>query len=143
MVKQSKGFVSFDLLFAALPVLIMVSYLFTVISLTTESANSYAESTELSQKLSAIADYLVKRGAVERELQGTKFLGTASYRPNVIDETELDNFQYYKADELGAAVGISNLDASFEKTDGVCVYRLVVVGEEMELKKLYVCGEAG
>jgi len=141
-VKQSKAFVSFDLLFAALPVLIMLSYLFTVIAFATEAANTYQDSAELTQKLSSIADYLVKRGAVERQLQGTEFLGTASYRPNVIDEVELGKFQYYQAEELGGWMGIENLEASFEAGEGTCVYRLVVVGEELELRKLYVCGEA-
>ena len=140
--KQSKAFVSFDLLFAALPVLIMVSYLFTVISLTTEAANSYQSSAELSQKLSTIADYLVKRGAVERSSQETYFLGTAKYHPNLIDPGELEDFQNYKAEEIGAWMGIGNLEASFEKGEGTCVYRLVVVGEDLELRKLYVCGEA-
>ena len=136
--KQSKAFVSFDLLFAALPLLLMVSYLATVIVFATETADSSLHSNELTGKLSTIADYLVKRGAVARQAQENNYLGTATYRPNVIDDYYLGQFENNK-EEIQNWMDLKSLEVSWEPKEGTCVYRLVL--HNNEVKKLYVCGE--
>ena len=139
---QSKAFVSFDLLFAVLPLLLMISYLFSVIWLATETAEQSLHSAEITGKLATIADYLVKRGAVERTraaaFLGNKFIGTATYSPNVIDDAELDFFKKQKQEEIRNWMGLERLEVSWEQGEGNCVYRLVLSNDE--LKKLYVCG---
>ena len=132
---QSKGFVSFDLLFAALPLLLMLVHLLTVTWMAADTAEHSLKSTETTGKLVTIADYLVKRGAVERSLQGTEFLGTATYRPNVIDSSELNAIN---TEELRKWMELESLQVSWEKGEGTCIYRLGL--QEGETRKLYVCG---
>ena len=132
---QSKGFVSFDLLFAALPLLLMLAHMLTVAGMASETGESLLQSKETAGKLATIADYIVKRGGVERSSQGTEFLGTASYRPNVIDEGELGRVD---VEGLREWMELDSLKISWEKGEGTCTYRLVLL--EGEVKKLYVCG---
>jgi len=134
-VNQSKGFVSFDLLFAALPLLLMLVHMLTVTGMAADVGEQTLKSTEITGKLTIIADYAVKRGAVERSLQGTEFLGTATYKPNVIDNSELSSLN---TEELRKWMELDSLQISWEKGEGTCIYRLVLL--EGELKKLYVCG---
>ncbi|MCP4647876.1 MAG: hypothetical protein GY852_09135 [bacterium] len=133
---QSKGFVSFDLLFAALPLLLMLAHMLTVAGMASDVGEQTLKSTETTGKLITIADYAVKRGAVERSLQGTEFLGTATYKPNVIDNSE---FNSINTEEIRKWMELDSLQLSWEKGEGTCIYRLVLL--EGELKKLYVCGE--
>lgn len=133
---QSKGFVSFDLLFAALPLLLMLVHMLTVTGMASEVGEQTLKSTETTGKLITIADYAVKRGAIERSLQGTEFLGTATYKPNVIDNSELSSMN---TEELRKWMELDSLQISWEKGEGTCIYRLVLL--EGEVKKLYVCGE--
>ena len=133
---QSKGFVSFDLLFAALPLLLMLVHMLTVTGLAADVGEQTLKSTETTGKLTTIADYAVKRGEVERSLQGTEFLGTATYKPNVIDSSELNSMD---TEGLRKWMELDSLQISWEKGEGTCIYRLVLL--EGELKKLYVCGE--
>jgi hypothetical protein len=135
MVSRFKGFVSFDLLFAALPLLLMLAHMLTVAGMASETGEALLQSKETTGKLITIADYLVKRGAVERSFQGTGFLGTASYRPNVIDESKLGEVD---ADGIKGWMELDSLEFSWEKGEGNCIYRLVLL--EGEVKKLYVCG---
>ena len=137
--KQSKAVVSFDLLFAALPLLLMISYLATVIVFATETADSALQSNELTGKLSTIADYLVKRGAVERREQENEYVGTAAYRPNVIDGHYLEQFEHER-EEIQNWMDLKSLEVSWGPGKGTCIYRLVLYNNEV--KKLYVCGES-
>ncbi len=133
---QFKGFISFDLLFAALPLLLMIVHLLTVTGMAADVGEQTLKSTETTGKLITIADYAVKRGAVERSLQGTEFLGTATYKPNVIDESVLSSIDI---EGIRKWMELDSLQISWEKGEGSCIYRLVLL--EGEVKKLYVCGE--
>ncbi len=135
---QSKAFVSFDLLFAALPLLLMLAYLSSVIILATETADSALYSNELTGKLSTIADYLVKRGAAERAEQENNYLGSATYRPNVIDDNYLGQFENNR-EGIRDWMDLNSLEVSWAPGEGTCVYRLVL--HNNEVRKLYVCGE--
>ncbi|MBD3390232.1 hypothetical protein GF415_04755 [Candidatus Micrarchaeota archaeon] len=133
---QSKGFVSMDLLFSAIPILLMLTHALIMVWISAEATSNSLEAGEITGKLATIADYVVKRGAVERSFQGMEFMGTASYRPNVIDGEKLSRMDL---EETGRWVGLDHLQVSFEKGEGNCIYRLVLL--EGEIKKLYVCGE--
>ena len=136
---QSKnGFVSFDLLFAAIPLLLMLAHLSTIAWMAAETGENSLNYKDKVGKLASIADYLVKRGAVERSLQGTEFLGTATYRPNVIDRNELGRIDVEKIRDW---MGLGYLEVSLDEGTGkgTCIYRLVLVDEE--IRKLYVCGD--
>lgn len=133
---QSKGFVSFDLLFAALPLLLMLAHMLTVAGMASETGEALLQSKETTGKLITIADYVVKRGGVERSSQGTEFLGTASYRPNVISSEGLGRID---VEGIREWMELDSLEISWEKGEGNCIYRLVLL--EGEVRKLYVCGE--
>lgn len=138
MNQSRKGFVSFDLLFAALPLLLMLSHLFTMVWMATESGENSLLYTEKMGKLTSIADYLVKRGAVERSLQETGFLGTATYKPNVIDRTELGRID---SEGIRKWMELDSLEISLDSApgSGTCIYRIVLLDDEAT--KLYVCGD--
>ena len=113
----------------------MLVHMLTVTGMAADVGEQTLKSTEITGKLTIIADYAVKRGAVERSLQGTEFLGTATYKPNVIDNSELSSLN---TEELRKWMELDSLQISWEKGEGTCIYRLVLL--EGELKKLYVCG---
>lgn len=138
MNQSKKGFVSFDLLFAALPLLLMLSHMFTIVWMATETGENSLLYKEKMGKLTSIADYLVKRGAVERSLQGTEFLGTATYSPNAIDKEELDRID---VEGIRNWMELESLEISLDAPagSGTCIYRIVLLDDEV--KKLYVCGD--
>ena len=125
-----------DLLFSAIPILLMLSHALIMVWVSAEATGNSLEASETTGKLVTIADYMVKRGAVERSFQGMEFMGTASYRPNVIDGDKLSKLDQ---EEMREWMGLDSLQVSFEKGDGNCIYRLVLF--RGEIKKLYVCGE--
>ncbi len=133
---QYKGFVSMDLLFSAIPILLMLSHALIMVWVSAEATGNALEASETTGKLITIADYMVERGAVERSNQGMEFMGTASYRPNVIDGDKLSKLDQ---EEIQDWMGLDSLQVSFEEGEGNCIYRLVLL--EGEIKKLYVCGE--
>lgn len=125
-----------DLLFSAIPILLMLSHALLMVWVSAEATGNALEASEKTGKLITIADYIVKRGAVERSHQGMEFMGTASYRPNVIDGEKLSRINQ---EEIQNWMGLDSLQVSFEKGKGNCIYRLVLLNGE--IKKLYVCGE--
>ena len=133
---RPKGFVSLDLLFSAIPFLLMLSHFLTVVWMASEVAEDALHSPETMGKLAAIADYAVKRGAVEKSGQGSEFLGTASYRPNLIDGAELSSLPI---EEIRERMGLEMLSVGWEPGEGACIYRLALL--DGEIRKLYVCGE--
>lgn len=131
-----KGFVSFDLLFSSLPLLLMVSHMLTAAWMASEAGEQALLYTEATGKLVTIADYAVKRGAVESSVQKAGKLGSASYRPNVIDEGKLS---LLPLNEMAEWMELETLEIGWDAGEGACIYRLVFF--EGEARKLYVCGE--
>jgi hypothetical protein len=134
--EMKKGFVSFDLLFCAIPLILMLSHFLTFIWMATESTETSLKYEETAGKLSTIADYLVKMGAVERGGDPTSFLGASHYTPNSIADPNPD------VEDIRKRMGLEELSAGIDIDTGggsTCVYRLVLYNDE--IKKFFVCGE--
>lgn len=133
---MKRGFVSFDLLFAIIPIILMLSNFLTFVWMAAESTENSLKYEETSGKLATIADYLVKRGAVEREGGPASFLGASHYSPNLIADGNPD------VEEIRKRMGLEKLSAGVDMDTagwGTCVYRLVLYNGE--IKKFFVCGE--
>lgn len=133
MLSRYRGFTSFDAMFSIIPVVLMLLF---VMDLTSHFVHDAAEKTHKQQvfnKLVSIADYTVKKGAVRKA-------GDVKY-PNWLDENSIDK---HYADDLRYRAGLSHLLISIQKPQkdlSTCVYRLVVVGEDRKIARLFVCGE--
>lgn len=121
-----KGIVSFDAMFSILPMIMMFSFLIQILYFTGET-NLHQEKFD---KLVSAADYTVKIGAVQ---------GTEKIRyPNWIEKEKVT--ESYVAD-LRKRMKLDNLYIGFTPADDLaCIYRLIVVGEEKKISKLFVCG---
>jgi hypothetical protein len=134
---RKRGFATFDLLFCAIPLLLMLSFLLHQAWIVRESAHSQIDSSQAYGKLLSIADYAVKRGGAIRENQaGGQFSGSALYRPNMVEDAELSKIP---VEEIKGWMGLDSLSIGWDKGEGTCVYRIVL--HEDEVEKLYVCGE--
>lgn len=132
-----KAFISFDLLFCTLPLLLMLSFLLNQVSIISEAAWLQGGSVQEYAKLLSIADYAVKQGgALKENQQGGEFSGSALYRPNVIGDYELSKIPIEK---IRGWMGFESLHIGWDKGEGTCVYRIALWGGEV--KKLYVCGK--
>ncbi len=132
----AKGFVSFDLLFCAIPLLLMLSHFLIFVWMATQGTETSLRYGETTGKLATIADYLVKRGAVERGGDPASFLGASHYSPNLIADANPD------VEEIRKRMGLEKLSAGVDidtAGGGTCVYRLVI--HNGEIKKFFVCGE--
>ena len=61
----AKGFVSFDLLFCAIPLLLMLSHFLIFVWMATQGTETSLRYGETTGKLATIADYLVKKNIVK------------------------------------------------------------------------------
>lgn len=134
---KKKGFVSFDLLFCALPLLLMLSFLVNQAGIISGAAQIHIDSSETYAKLISIADYAVKMGGAQKENQGSgQFSGSALYRPNVVEDSGLSSIEVEK---IRGWMELDSLHIGWERGEGTCIYRIVLHNGEIE--KLYVCGE--
>lgn len=133
MPSRSKGFFSMDAMLSMLP-LMMLCLLFVQAS--SEMSGRAARTLFAQQtfdKLVSAADFTVKSGAVMRE-NGVRY-------PNWVDPALLDR-QY--SESLRGRLALASLYISLlppGEEFGLCIYRIVVVGETKEISKLYVCGD--
>ncbi|MEW6748079.1 MAG: hypothetical protein AB1295_00015 [Candidatus Micrarchaeota archaeon] len=128
---RSKGFASLDAMASLIPIVMVLMICWQASYRFSESAKGGMERQELFGKLVSVADYTVKSGAVVRE-------GGLRY-PNWIDGSLLTSGY---AEGLRKEAGLEGLDISLgEPGEGeVCIYRLVVVGEDKAIERLFVCG---
>lgn len=113
--------------------MLMLLLLTEAASSLSKSARKNAEAQELFDKLVSAADYSVKNGAVMRS-------GSLRF-PNWIDERLL--VPDY-AEGIRASEGLSRLYiglAAPEDGFSACIYRIVVVGPERTVGRLFVCGD--
>lgn len=130
------GFVSFDLLFSSLLLLLMLSTFLSTTHIAAESMQAGAHLGRTLSRLESVADLVVERGGVERSYQGRMNLDlSASYRPNVLTQ---DALNAVPQEELRNRMEMSGLEIGLEEGDGTCIFRLVLM--EGEIRKLYVCG---
>ena len=119
-----------DALASMVPMLLILFVLWQAsISLATTSADTM-ETQQKFNKLVSIADYTVKSGAVLRE-------DNIRY-PNWIDGNLLtENY----AASLKESAGLDALHIGFYPEGSMCVYRLVIVGQEKSIRRLFVCSQ--
>jgi Flp pilus assembly protein CpaB len=125
------GFASMDALFSILPIALMAFLAMNMGSMLSHEAAERSQQQIVFDKLVSVADYTVKSGAVMRN-------GSIRY-PNWIDEAMLAE-EY--AENLRAKIGLESLTISLGEPDseGMCIYRIVVMGQEKRLGRLFVCG---
>lgn len=133
MIKQSryKGTMSFDALFSIVPIILIFVFLMDVMSFVGKTTEEASRSQDVFDRLVSIADYSVKTGIVKKD-------GKVSY-PNWIEEN-MAPASY--VENLRTKAGLSELYISLDEPDGydICIYRIVVVGEQKKIARLFVCG---
>lgn len=126
-----RAFASLDALASLLPMMLMLMVCWQASHSFAEDAREGMERQERFDKLVSVADYTVKSGAVVRE-------GGLRY-PNWIEEGLLTGAY---AEGLRIEAGLEELEVSLGQPGegSICVYRLVVVGKEKAVGRLFVCG---
>jgi len=124
---------TFDLLFCAIPILLMLNNVLIFSALAGAKVGGDVEMLTTEGRLLAVSDYVVNYAAVEKE--GTAGFG-AKYRPNLIVNGELETVN---REELGRQMELENLQIGWEAEGDNCIYRLVVYEEE--IRKLYFCSD--
>ena len=121
-----RGVATFDLLFCAIPVMLMLHNVLVFSAMAGEKAGADAEMLTMEARLLAVSDYVVDYAGVEK--------GDGIYRPNLIDAGELAAVD---VNGLGERMELENLRIGWEAEGKNCIYRLVIYGEKIE--KLYFC----
>jgi hypothetical protein len=127
--KLFNGFIALESLIVLLILLVILLYTLRTIDETTERNIQYLQSQQRFDKLVSIADNVVK-------ISGVRETNDARY-PNWIDENKLVGLPDFYREQFS----LSKLSIDFVPSEGICIYRLVVVGDDKEIKRLIVCGE--
>ena len=128
MGNQYRAVATFDLLFCAIPIMLILHNVLVFSAMAGDKAGADAGMLSVEARLLAVSDYVVDYAGAEK--------GEGAYRPNLIDGAELAAVD---VDALGERMGLENLDVGWEAEGKNCIYRLVVYGEEIE--KLYFCSD--
>ncbi|MFH1520800.1 MAG: hypothetical protein ABID61_04090 [Candidatus Micrarchaeota archaeon] len=128
---QSRAFITIDGMVSLLPILLILFLLAESISFLSNSNAKTSHNQIFFNKLVSIADYTVKSGAAIHQ-------DNIRYS-NWIDEQKL-NAQF--VEDLRQKTDLNNLyiSTTSQQNYSVCIYRLVVVGSNKDIKKLFVCG---
>lgn len=128
-----RGFFSFDALFSIVPILLMLSFVLGTSSFLAHDAAENVHRQQVFDKVVSIADYAVKAGAARTTAEGLRY-------PNWLEEGRIDAAF---SEDLRKRAGLSKLYISLqepvERFD-VCVYRLVVIGDDKQVARIFVCG---
>ena len=131
----TRAFASFDAMFATVPALLMLLLVAQSSHFLVSEAAERMHRQETFDRLVSIADYVVKQGAVETDMSGP-----GERHPNWLDSGKLDNTL-----EAGlmqkAGLSALSITLDYPGQGAACIYRLVVVDDAKEIRKLYVCGE--
>jgi hypothetical protein len=127
---QYKGIFTLDAMMSIIPTMLIFVFLMQSMSMVANSEKERSISQDVFDRLVSVADYTVKSGLAKHE-------GDLRY-PNWLDN-EIDPGY---VENLRKKSGFSKLEISFsEPEEGTCIYRLVAVGPEKKLSKIYFCGE--
>lgn len=131
LANQFRGFITIDGMISLLPILLIVFLLVESTSFLSNSNAQASHNQKIFNKLISIADYTIKSGAAIHQ-------NNIRY-PNWIDEQKI-NAQFI--DNLRQKTGLSTLyiGTEIQQNYSTCIYRLVVVEHNKEIKKLFVCG---
>ena len=144
---SSKGFISFDALFSMLIVVLLLLLFLNYYSYLSLEIKDKLSLQKKFNRIVSIADYLVKIGMAHRTSNAgyaNPFYFESSIRyPNWVDESLIPT--RHQIAIWAKNIGLKKLDVYFgtEPNDDyeICIYRVVVVGPQKEISKLYVCGE--
>lgn len=131
----SRGFASLDALLCLVPLLLMLILIADASSSFMRSAEAAAHRQLVFDRIVSVADYTVKIGAARHE-------GGVRY-PNWVDAGAI-TADY--SESMRVRAGLSSLYIGLDAPDEgggeypICIYRLAVVGEDLEIRKLHVCG---
>lgn len=131
--KKRSGVATFDLLFCAIPIMLMLNNMLIFSALAGERAEADVSMLTKEGRLLAVSDYVVGYAAAEKE---GKFGFGVKYRPNLIDAGELAGVD---VEGLGRQMELENLQIGWEAEGRNCIYRLVVYEEE--IRKLHFCSD--
>jgi hypothetical protein len=123
---------SLDALFSLMPILILLVFVMNLEAMLVKWSEDASHRQQVFDKLASAADYTVKVGVVRRE-------GDTRY-PNWVDEKNLTETY---TNSLRERVGLSALHVCFggpSDDSQICVYRLVVVGDDKAITRLFFCG---
>lgn len=127
-----RGFLSFDAMLGILPVLMMLLLLMQVCSGLMDDAADRLHGQQVFDKLVSAADYSVKSG-LAREADGIRY-------PNWLEGSVSASY----TESLRERMGLSSLEISFgDPSDGhgLCIYRIVAVGDGKKPDRLFFCGD--
>jgi len=133
MESQFRAVATFDLLFCAIPIMLILNNALIFSALASEKAGGDVDMLTTEGRLLAVSDYVVNYAGVEKE--GMVGLGV-KYRPNLIGNRELE---ILNREDLGRQMELENLKIGWEADGKNCIYRLVVYEEE--IRKLYFCAD--
>jgi hypothetical protein len=131
--KRARGFASLDALFSLLPIVLIVFIMMNASAALAKHAIDASSRQALFDRLVSAGDYTVKSGAARHE-------GGVRY-PNWLDA---DAISVGYVSDLRGRAGLESLYVSFDEPAepyGMCIYRLVVVGDGKEIRRLIVCGD--
>lgn len=132
--KNPKGFVSFDTMFAFVPVLLIVVYTLILASALESRGESHLGRQILFDKLVSASDYAVRAWAADSE---GAFFPEKAIHPNLIIREDFSQLEQ----DMKARLHLRALRIGFAKGEGTCIFRLVLLKRTGGIKKLYFCGE--
>ena len=143
---SASGAVFLDLIFATLPIILIVVYTLTHAAYLSDNRIRNLEEEVTFHKLVSVSDIIVKQLAVQKSGGGWD----SKFEPNLIDESELSSIN---PSAVAESIGLKSIYIGFEphgaqsvqsgtkKQNSICVYRIVVSGEFREIRKLFICGD--
>ncbi|MBU0591994.1 hypothetical protein KKF81_04555 [Candidatus Micrarchaeota archaeon] len=126
------GFMMFDALVSLLCIVMMAHYTISMVAYTSYSTSGYSHDQQVFNKLVMAADYSVKTG-LARKSNGIKY-------PNWIDENAITETY---AESIRRKTALDAIFISLDKPSqdfSVCIYRIVAVGDDRQIARLFVCG---
>ena len=130
-----KAFMSFDTLFSILPIVLIVTFTFSYAHAINKEYTANLHVSKLHNKLVSVADVTVTKLAAKKD-SGLEYYSRKTY-PNWVDQSELDRVN---REELKETLNLKELFIGWEKEGSNCIYRVVVFGDEKEIRQLFVCG---
>ncbi|MBI5227994.1 hypothetical protein HY988_05385 [Candidatus Micrarchaeota archaeon] len=134
-----KAFFSIDALMSVLPVILMVVFVFQIYANTANQVSKSAANQQLFDKLVSIGDAVVHDPAnLYTNQTKAKNLQANWLNQNApLDAKKTQFSQVANIPNLYLALAYPGPNDKYD----ICIYRLVVVGDQQEIKKLFICGD--
>ncbi|MBU0532975.1 hypothetical protein KKB44_05780 [Candidatus Micrarchaeota archaeon] len=126
------GFSSFDAVFSILPQVLMLIFLLNISFFVTHNSAEAIHKQQILDKLVSIADYTVKIGAVKRadDIRYPNWFEANFITPSYVEDLRI------RAELSELYISTDKPSENFQ----VCIYRLVVTGDNKQINRLFVCG---